>query len=68
LKTEEIERVAKKRYRKFCQDCHREVAMVTVYDDGSLAIIQNGRTLMKNIKAKSLTLSCPAGHKVTLKE
>lgn len=49
---------------KYCPTCHQLVAFLTKYSDGSVKIVQNGKTLIDGIICKSIVLTCPAGHKV----
>ncbi len=47
-----------------CPVCHKLVAGVNFFDNGSLTIIQSGRVVMQNIVCKALNLTCPDGHKL----
>jgi hypothetical protein len=48
----------------FCPICHKGVCRINEYDDGSISIVQDGKTLIQRILTKSIILSCPSGHKV----
>lgn len=51
-------------FAQSCPICHKMVAYVVKYEDGSCKIVQNGRTLIDGIKAKEINLMCPDNHKV----
>lgn len=57
-------RVVVDTFIKFCPTCHQIVAKVDQYEDGSVAIWQNGKKLIDGIKAASIVLSCANGHRV----
>ncbi len=51
-------------YVKFCPVCHQIVARLVKFADGTLEVWQNGRAVLSGVKAATLILGCPAGHKV----
>jgi hypothetical protein len=59
-------RVVVDTFAQSCPICHKMVAYVVKYEDGSCKIVQNGRTLIDGIKAKEINLMCPDNHKVVL--
>ena len=62
--TATAEKVITDSFLKFCPICHQIVARVLKYEDGACEVWQNGKCLIKGLKAVNLILSCPNGHKV----
>ncbi|MFA5377196.1 MAG: hypothetical protein WC455_15710 [Dehalococcoidia bacterium] len=58
------ERKAVDTFTEFCPICHQLTAYVGKYEDGSVKIVQSGKTIVDGIKAQSINLMCPNGHKV----
>jgi len=59
-----VSKIVADTFCKSCPSCHKVVAYIVQYEDGSIKIVQNGKTLIDGIKAKSINLVCPSGHRV----
>ena len=49
---------------KFCPHCGKKTAKIDAFDDLSFDIWQGTNKLMSGVKAMSINLTCPDGHKV----
>jgi len=58
------ERKAVDTFTRFCPICHKTVAYIVKYDDGTVKVVQAGKTLIQGLKAASINLTCASGHRV----
>jgi hypothetical protein len=49
---------------KFCPECHKVVARIIGFDNGTIEVWQGGRKVISGLKAANIMLGCPSGHKV----